>query len=91
MGTPTREELSIALEHAAQMREKGDDPFHMAKSLLSINYRFTELEHVYEALEHYLNSGQAVEAHAALIKAVEHFREVEIRAKGEGQPPKFGL
>ncbi|MFC3150268.1 hypothetical protein ACFOEK_04450 [Litoribrevibacter euphylliae] len=91
MSTPTREQLTIALEKAAAMREKGEDPDFIAKSLLSLNYRFTELEHVYEALEHFLNSGQAVEAHAALIKAVEHFREVELRSKGESKPPKFGL
>ncbi|GLQ32008.1 hypothetical protein [Litoribrevibacter albus] len=91
MSTPTREQLSIALETAAKMREQGEDPHFMAKSLLSLNYRFTELEHVYEALEHFLNSGQAAEAHSALIKAVEHFREVELRSKGEGQPAKFGL
>lgn len=91
MTAPTREQLSIALEKAATMREKGEDPDFLAKSLLSLNYRFTELEHVYEALEHFLNSGQAAEAHAALVKAVEHFREVELRSKGEPIPPKFGL
>jgi len=91
MSIPTKEQLSIALEKAAEMREKGEDPHFLAKSLLSLNYRYTELEHVYEALEHYLNSGQAVDPHKALIKAVEHYREVEILARGEGQPPKFGL
>jgi hypothetical protein len=91
MGTPTKEQLTEALQEAARMREAGEDPHFLAKSLLSLNYRFIELEHVYQAIEHFINSGQAAETHAALVKALEHYRDVELRAKGEEKPSKFGL
>jgi len=91
MSTPTNEQLSIALQEAARMREQGEDPNFVAKSLLSLNYRFTELEYVYHALEHFIASGQAADAHTSLVKAMEHYRDVDLRAKGESKPTKFGL
>ena len=91
MGTPPKEELPIALQEAARLREHGGDKHFLGKSLLSLNYRFTELEHVYEALEHFLNSGQATDDHAKLIKAIDHYRDIDFRAKGEQGNKQFGL
>ncbi|GAA3911314.1 hypothetical protein [Litoribacillus peritrichatus] len=91
MGTPTKEEMAIALDEAIRLREQGGDDHFLGKSLLSLNYRFIELEHVYQALEHYLNSGQATDDHAKLIKAIEHYRDLELRAKGKEPEAKFGL
>ena len=40
MGKPTQEELNHALEKAADMREHGQDPDFIAKSLLNLNFLF---------------------------------------------------
>ncbi|GAA5316111.1 MAG: hypothetical protein AseanaTS_13160 [Candidatus Pelagadaptatus aseana] len=59
MSKPTEAEYKQAMAEVARMREAGEDPEHVAKTLLNLDYRFKHLEHVYEALEHWLNSGQA--------------------------------
>jgi hypothetical protein len=46
MGKPTDDELKQALEEVSRMREEGDDPRFVAKSLLNIYYRFKLLEKV---------------------------------------------
>lgn len=83
MGKPTEDELEQAIREAAHMREQGDDPHHIAKVLLNMNYRFKRLEHVLAAVEHYLHSGHAEQEHRRLIRAVEAAREAEHRSAGE--------
>jgi hypothetical protein len=76
MGKPTEEELNHALAKAAEMREHGEDPDFIAKSLLNLNYRFGVWQKVVEALKRYLHSGQASTEHARLVTAL---REAERR------------
>jgi hypothetical protein len=71
MGTPTRKQLEEALAEAARMRERGEDEHHVAKALLSLNYRLHALENVLEAAQHFLRSGLAPHEHTELLKAIE--------------------
>ena len=59
MGRPTEEELAAALQEAARMREQGQDPNFVGKTLLNHNYRLTYLLQLYHQLEHYFHAGQA--------------------------------
>ncbi|MEE8379112.1 MAG: hypothetical protein V3R49_01890 [Gammaproteobacteria bacterium] len=70
MGVPTEEELQIALKEAAQMREKSEDPNHIAKALLNHNYRIKQLEKVMHAAELFIRSGEGGHEHAELVRAI---------------------
>lgn len=83
MGRPTREELSTALTEAGRMREQGEDPHFVAKSLLNHDYRLKMLERLYDQMEHYLRSGQSDNEHRKLIQQVEKIRS-EDRHPGLG-------
>ena len=82
MGMPTEEELKIALAEAGRMREQGDDPQFVAKSLLNLNYQAEQLKHVLFAVERYFHSGMAVQEHQRLRKAAEEARKALERTKG---------
>ena len=77
MGKPTAEELSHALQEAQRMREQGEDPHHVAKALLNLNYQTDFLLGVLTAAEAYLKSGLAETEHTRLIKAIENARAVD--------------
>ena len=85
MGKPTEDELKQALNEVSRMREQGDDPHFVAKSLLNIHYRFKLLENVLYAAEHYLHSGQAVHEHTVLVKAINDYHAKEKRSAGEDE------
>ena len=86
MSKPSPEELELALDKAKLMRESGDDPDFIAKSLLNCHYQATYLQQVLYAAEHYLNSGLGEREHTRLIQAVNKAREVDQRsAKQEHQ------
>jgi hypothetical protein len=74
MGKPTKNELEQALIKAGEMREQAKDPDFIAKSLLSLNYRFDVWQKVVAATKLYLHSGQNATEHSRLIKAL---REAE--------------
>lgn len=80
MGRPTEEELAQALQEAGRMREQGEDPHFVAKSLLNHNYRLTYLLQLYHQLEHYFHAGQADSEHTRLIKLMEKVRQEERHA-----------
>ena len=82
MGMPTDEELHEALQHAARIRERGNDTHHVAKSLLNLNYRVKQLENVMHAAELFLNSGLAVQEHQRLVRAIEEARRAIDRTAG---------
>jgi hypothetical protein len=86
MGKPTSEQLSHALEVAAKMRESGHDDDFVAKSLLSLNYRFDIAVHVIDLLKFFLYSGRGATEHAKLVKAIQEFEKAQ---HPEGQ--SFGL
>lgn len=79
MAKPTEQELISALDVAKRMREQGNDPHFLAKSLLSHHYRLGYLEAVMRAVERYLHSGMAEEEHRHLLKTLEKARQAEIR------------
>ena len=84
MGKPTEQELQLALETAKRMREEGQDPQHLAKTLLNHHYRLGLLEDVYHAVEQYLHSGQAEREHMRLLKTLEKVRAAQDRMTGDG-------
>lgn len=90
MSKPTEQELALALEEARRMREQGEDPHYLARSLLSHHYRIGYLEEVLRAVEHYLHSGLAEEEHRRLLKTVEKARQAEERTAKQS-PDKLGL
>lgn len=77
MGTPTEVELKQALKHAIEMREHGDDPNFVAKSLLNHHYRLKKMEKVIEATKIYLRSGQSSTEHAKMIRALEQYDQID--------------
>jgi len=83
MGKPTEEQLNQALQKAAEMREHGEDPDFMAKSLLNLNYRFGVWQKVVEATKRYLHSGQASTEHARLVSALREAERLEAEYEHE--------
>lgn len=72
------------------MREQGDDPHHIAKALLNLNYRVKSLEKVLEAAELFYRSGQSVTEHQKLKKAIGDARAA-IERSGGIERERFGL
>lgn len=77
MGTPTEEELKKGLHHAIEMREQGEDPHFVAKSLLNHHYRLKKMEKVIEATKLYLRSGQSPTEHAKVVRALEQYDKID--------------
>ena len=90
MGKPTEEEFAAALKEAQRMREQGEDPHHVAKALLNLNYQSSFLGGVLQAAENYLNSGMAEREHTLLLRAIEKAREVDDLG-GHRERPALGL
>ena len=77
MSKPTEEELSIALKMAEHMRDKEIDPFFIAKSLLSHNYRIRYLEEVMKLADLYINHGMSEHERTKLIRSIEKAKDAE--------------
>ena len=90
MPKPSDEELVIALQKAAEMRENNDDPFNMAKCLLSHNFRIKNLEDVLAIADRYCNMGMAQRELTHLIRAIEKAKNVESYTSQREQE-RFGL
>lgn len=90
MGVPTQEELEHALEEAGRMREQGDDPHHLAKSLLNQHYQVEKLEKVLRAAELYMHSGHAGTEHAKLTRAIEAAKKAQSDT-GDHEQLDYGL
>jgi hypothetical protein len=90
MPKPTEEELDTALKMAVQMREKNIDPFFVAKSLLSHNYRISYLEQVLRAADRYLNMGMAERERTELLRAIEKAKDAESHT-AQRERESFGL
>lgn len=89
MGKPTEAQLQDALDTAISMRENGHDPHFVAKALLNTNYRLEHLEQVFLLVRDYLR-GQDELVHAHLVKAIEHYLELEQRTDPDDHQ-RFGL
>jgi len=90
MAMPTEEELATALAEAGRMREAGEDPCFMAKSLLNLNYQNEQLLHVLKAADLFIRSGMSVTEHQKLKKAIENARRA-IERTGSIEEESFGL
>lgn len=75
MGKPTNHELRQALDRAIAMRESGNDPDFLAKSLLNLHYRLLKTERTVEAAKRYLHAGQSPTEHRELLLAVKEAEE----------------
>lgn len=90
MSKPDEKELGIALKMAAHMRDKDIDPFFIAKSLLSHNYRMKYLEEIMQAADRYINHGMSEQERTKLIRAIEKAKDNESYTSGVGRG-SFGL
>ena len=90
MGVPSNEELSIALNEVARMREAGDDPHYIAKVLLHHHWLIEQLEKVVKAADLYLHSGHGSREHSMLVKAIENARNAS-RVSTDRDRGDFGL
>lgn len=81
---PTAEQLSKALQTAQQMRERGDDPDFLAKSLLYLHRRDQMLEKVLGHLELFLRFGLPVDEHMKLVRLVEEAKAQQREEGGAG-------
>ena len=86
MGKPTAEELKAALAEAARMREHGEDPHWLGKSLLNLNYRIRYLEDVMHKANLYLHSGEGAVEHAELVTAIDHAKTASEAVGDDDQP-----
>jgi hypothetical protein len=87
---PSDEELKAALEEAERIRESGDDPGYLAKSLLYLHQRNEDLEKILEHAERYIQFGLPVEEHTRLKLLLEEAKTRELRSLGE-EPEEMGL
>ena len=71
MGKPTATELRQALDRAIQMRESGNDPDFLAKSLLNVHYRLLKAEKAVDLARRYLHAGQSATDHRLLMLAIQ--------------------
>lgn len=90
MSKPTEEELETALKMAAQMRDKKVDPFFIAKSLLSHNYRIKYLEEIMKSADRYINHGMSEQERTHLISTIEKAKDAESFTSGK-ERDSFGL
>lgn len=89
MGKPTEAELNQAIATAIAMRESGHDQDHVAKALLSLNYRMQKMERLLEATKRYLHAGQSATDHRTLLQAVQAAEKANA-AEEENGTPGFG-
>ena len=90
MPKPTDEELETALKTAVSMRENGDDPFNLAKCLLSHNFRMKHMEQVLAIADRYCNMGMAQRELTHLVRAIDKAKNAESYTS-QTQEERFGL
>ena len=83
MGIPTEEQYKTALEHAATLREQGEDIYYIAKVLLNLDYRMKFYEDVLAKADLYLHSGEGAVEHAELSNAIKRAKKASL---GPGEP-----
>jgi len=90
MPKPTDEELELAIKTAVAMREKNDDPFNLAKCLLSHNFRMKHLQEVLAIADRYCNMGMAQRELTHLVRAIDKAKNAESYTSQKEQE-RFGL
>jgi len=84
---PTDEEYATALRTAEVLHVEARDPRHLGKALLYLDQRRSYLEKVLELADHFLLSGQDVQTHALLLKAILAAKRAEEHATGQARVP----
>lgn len=87
---PTDLELATALAEAESIRELGEDPSYLARSMLYLYRRNALLESVLEHVDLFLKFGMPSEEHAKLIKLIEDIEEMEHHETGS-EEEQFGI
>jgi hypothetical protein len=90
MPKPTDEELQAAIQKAIEMREQNDDPFNLAKCLLSHNFRMKHMEEVLKSADRYINMGMSEQERTQLIRAITKAKDTESYTSQQ-QQERFGL
>lgn len=75
---PTPEELDAALTKAGAMREQDQDGDFLARSLLFLTEKADALEKIASLADLYINHGQLVQHHTALVMALEQAKRKEL-------------
>ena len=86
----TDDEMKTALAEADRMRDKDDDPHHLARAVHYLEHRARYLETVYKAAKNYIHFGQEEEEHSRLLKAIEAARSEELKDR-EQEDETLGL
>ena len=84
---PTAAEYDIALRTAEVLHVEARDPRHLGKALLYLDQRRDLLEKVLELADRFLLSGQEVQVHSQLLKAIHAAKRVEDHATGRARVP----
>jgi hypothetical protein len=84
---PTAAEYDIALRTAEVLHVEARDPRHLGKALLYLDQRRNLLEKVLELADRFLLSGQEVQVHSQLLKAIHAAKRVEEHATGRARVP----
>ena len=87
---PSEAQLASASAEADALREAERDEAHLGHCYRYLEVRNEALEQVLEAVEHYLNSGQAPHEHSMLLKAVDTARS-QAREPDAPDDGDFGL
>ena len=84
---PSPQETDIALRTAELLHVEERDPRHLGKTLLYLDQRVSYLEKVLELADRFLLSGQDVQVHALLLKAIHAAKRAEEHATGQARVP----
>lgn len=87
---PTAEQIRAAVQAAEAMRNRGEDPEHLAATLLYLKRHSERLEEVFHHAERYMSFGQDEGEHTRLLRAIEAARRAEADESG-GDAQDFGL
>jgi hypothetical protein len=77
----------IALRTAEVLHVEERDPRHLGKTLLYLDQRRDLLEKVIELADRFLLTGQDVQVHARLLKAIHAAKRAEEHATGQAKVP----
>ena len=90
MSKPSNDELKIALQKAAEIKEHDADPYFVSKVLLNHHYRLSYLGEVLQAADRFINHGMSDSDRINLIRAINRAKDAEERSAGTHHD-KFGL
>lgn len=84
---PGVDERAAALTTARMLHVEARDPRYLGKTLLYLEQRNAFLEKVFELADRFLLTGQDVQVHALLLKAIHAAKRAEEHATGQARVP----